>query len=151
VNDLDEVVFPAWWQTPIYAWSFDRATLTRKKEQINGEEVRFLSLVGTGQDWFGPHFLSPTCNLPSAGRYAIYLEAVKGPAQAQVQLFQNENPVAELVDLYAEKPTKSGRVLLGKLDLSEGNNNLMFKLVGKNDRSSGLGLDLVQVICVREP
>lgn len=151
VIDLPEVVFPAWWQTPIYAWSFDRATLTRQKEQINGEEVRFLSLVGTGQDWFGPHFLSPICNLPAAGRYAIYIEAVKGPAQAQVQLFQNENPVAEPVDLYAEKPVKSGRLQLGKLELAEGNNNLMFKLVGKNERSSGLGLDLIQVICTREP
>ena len=28
VNDLQEVVFPAWWQTPIYAWSFDHASLT---------------------------------------------------------------------------------------------------------------------------
>jgi hypothetical protein len=55
------------------------------------------------------------------------------------------------VDLYAEKPTRSGRVLLGKLNLTEGRNNLMFKLVGKNEKSSGLGLDLISVICAREP
>jgi len=150
VNDPREVAFPMGWQTPIYAWSFDRATLSRKKDQLDGEEVRYLSLTGTGQDWFGPHFLSPTCDVPLSGRYAIYLEAVQGPAQAKVQLFQNENPVAAPVDLYAEKPAKSGRVLLGHLELAEGRNNLMFKLVGQNEKATGLGLDLITVICVRE-
>jgi hypothetical protein len=151
VNDLQEVVFPAWWQTPIYAWSFDHASLTRKRERIGDEEIRFLSLAATEQDWFGPHFLSPTVDLPVAGQYAIFIETVKGPAQALVQLFQNENPVADPIDLYAEKPSKSGRVLIGRLDLDEGPNNLMIKLVGKNERSSGLGLDLISVICLREP
>ena len=151
VNDPLEVMFPAWWQTPIYAWSFDRASLTRKKEKIGNEEVRFLSLSATGDDWFGPHFLSPSCDVPAAGRYAIYIEAVKGPGQAKVQLFQNENPVAEPVDLYAGKPVKSGRLLLGHLDLAEGRNNLMFKLVAKNEQSSGLGLNLIEVVCVRSP
>jgi hypothetical protein len=150
VLDPQEVAFPAWWQTPIYAWSFEQASLTRKQEKIAGEEIRYLSLAATGQDWFGPHFISPTCDVPVAGEYSIYLEVVQGPGQAKVQLFQNENPVAAPVDLYAEKPAKSGRLLLGRLELAEGKNNLMFKLVGKNERSSGLGLDLIQVICVRE-
>lgn len=150
VTDLQEVVFLAWWQTPINAWSFGDASLTRKREKLGKEEVRVLSLSGKGHDWFGPHFLSPVCDVPVAGRYAIYIEALKGPAQAQVQLFENENPVADPVDLYAEKPAKSGRVLLGVLDLAEGKNNLMFKLVGKNEQSSGLGLDLIQIVCVRE-
>ncbi len=151
VNDLQEVIFPAGWQTPIYAWSFDRASLTRKKERFGDEEVRYMSLVATGEDWFGPHFFSPTCDVPVTGTYAIYIEAIKGPAQAKVQLFQNENPVAEPVDLYAEKPARSERLLLGKLPLAAGPNNLMFKLVGRNEKSTALGLDLVNVICVREP
>lgn len=150
VTDLREVQFPAWWQLPIYAWSFDRASLTRKKEKLGNEEVRFLSLSAEGQDWFGPHFLSPTCDVPAAGSYAIYIEAVKGPAQAKVQLFQNENPVGDAVDLYSGKREPSGRVLLGRLALAEGKNNLMFKLVGQNGNSSGLGLDLVSVVCVRD-
>jgi hypothetical protein len=150
VVDPQEVVFSAWWQTPIHAWSFERATLSRKKEMIEKQEVRYLSLAATNADWFGPHFLSPVVDVPAAGRYAIYIEAVKGPAQAQVQLFQNENHVSDPVDLYAERPAKSGRLLLGKLDLEEGSNNLMFKLVGKNEKSTGLGLDLVQIICVHE-
>lgn len=149
VKDPREIIFPAWWQTPIYAWSFDQASLTRKKEKFGSEEVRYLSLTATNQDWFGPHFISPTCDLPAGGLYSIFIEAVKGPAQAKVQLFQNENPVADPVDLYAELPTKSGRLLLGTLPLVQGNNNLMFKLAGKNEKSSGLGLDLINLICVR--
>jgi hypothetical protein len=150
VVDPQEVVFPAWWQTPIHAWSFEGATLSRKKEMIDKQEVRYLSLAATNGDWFGPHFLSPIVDVPVAGRYAIYIEAVKGPAQARVQLFQNENSVSEPVDLYAETPAKSERLLLGKLDLDEGKNNLMFKLVDKNEKSTGLGLDLIQTICVHE-
>lgn len=151
VQDMDEIIFPAFWQLPIYAWSFDRASLLRKKQKIGAEEVRYLSLVGTGEDWFGPHFLSPMCEVPRAGKYAIYLEVVKGPAQAKVQLFRNENPVAEPVDLFAPEPVRSARLLLGTLELAEGMNNLMIKLVGKNESSSGLGLDLIHVICVRQP
>jgi hypothetical protein len=149
VLDPTEVVFPAWWQTPIYAWSFDNASLTRKKETINKEEVRYLSLSATGNDWFGPHFLSPIVEVPAAGDYDIYLEVVKGPGQAKVQLFRDENPVAEPVDLYAETPSKSSRLLVGRLNLAEGKNPIMIKLVGKHPNSSGLGLDLIQVACVR--
>ena len=150
VLDLDELVFPMGWQTPIYAWSFSNASLTRQKLRLGQEDVLFLSLRGTNVDWFGPHFLSPTCEVPAAGRYAISIEAVRGPAQGQVQLFQNENPVGEPVDLFAVEPARSGRLLLGHLDLVEGRNNLMFKLVGKHGESSALGLDLISVVCARE-
>jgi hypothetical protein len=150
VNDPKEAIFPANWQLPVYAWSFDRATLSRKKEKVGNEEVRSLSLAASGDDWFGHHFLSVTVDLPESGRHAIYIEAVKGPGQAKVQLFQNENPVGEAVDLYAEALAKSDRILLGHLELTEGKNNLMFKLTGKHEKSSGLGFDLVQVVCLRE-
>jgi hypothetical protein len=79
-----------------------------------------------------------------------YIEAVKGPAQGKVQLFQNENPVAAPVDLYAAEPARSGRLLLGRLSLAEGKNSLMLKIVGRNEQSAGLGLDLVSLICVRQ-
>jgi hypothetical protein len=151
VQDPAELVFPMNWQTPIHAWSFDNATLTRKKEKIGAEEVRYLSLVGKGADWFGSHFISPVCEVPAAGRYAIYLTAIKGPDQGIVQLFQNENPVAEAVDLYAAEPAKSSRLLMGRVNLEEGRNNLMFKLVGTNSASSGTGLSLFEIICCRAP
>jgi hypothetical protein len=66
-------------------------------------------------------------------------------------LFQNENPVAEAVDLYAAEPAKSSRLPMGRVYLEEGRNNLMFKLVGTNSASSGTGLSLFEIICCRAP
>src|SRR5262249_39119933 len=146
---FQEVLFPAWRQLPVYAWAFEKASLTRQNEKNDGEEGRFLSLRATGPDWFGPHFLSPAVDLPSSGRSRISVEAVRRPGLSKLQLSQSENPVAEPVDLCAEKAAKSSRVLLGQLRQAEGKSNLMIKLVGKNERSAGLGLDLINVICVR--
>jgi len=150
VDDPTEMVFAVNWQIPIHSWSFDRSTLTRHKEKIGAEEVRYLGLSASGEDWFGPHFLCLTCDIPEGGRHAVYIEAVAGPAQAKVQLFENENPVGAPLDLFSEAPTLTGRKLLGYLNLAEGKNNLMLKLVGKNENSKGLGLNLVQLVCVRE-
>jgi hypothetical protein len=77
VHDPEEIIFPAWWQLPLHAWSFEHASLTRKKAKLSGEEVRFLSLQATNQDWFGPHFLAPVCDVPAAGIYGIYTERPK--------------------------------------------------------------------------
>jgi hypothetical protein len=151
VVDLTELEFPMGWQTPIYAWSFSQASLSRIRVRLGNEDVNALSLQATNSDWFGPHFLSPVCEVPAAGRYAIQIEAIRGPGQAMIQLFQNENPVGEPVDLYAEAPARSGRLALGTLELEEGRNNLMLKLVGKHERSGGLGLDLVRIVCVKQP
>jgi hypothetical protein len=74
---------------------------------------------------------------------------VKGPQQAQVQLFQNEAPVGDAVDLYAPERTRGELVALGTLSFEEGPANVMFKLVGKNEKSAGLGLDLVTIQCER--
>jgi hypothetical protein len=150
VNDPTEVIFAVGWQMPLHGWSFDRATLSRKKEKFGNDEVRFLSFTGTGDDWFGPHFLSFVGNLPEAGTYAVYLEVVQGPGQGKVQFFQNENPVGEALDLYAPVPAKSGRLLLTRANFVEGDNAIMLKLVGKNEAATGLGLDLAQIVCVRE-
>ena len=149
VKDPKEVIFPAWWQIPLHAFCFNNATLERRMEKFGQEEVRYLVLKATGQDFFGPPFLAPTCEVPAAGTYEIYVEAIRGPAQGAVQLFQNEVPVAPPADFYQESRAKSGRVKLGVLALEEGANNLMLKLVGKNDKASGLELDLVQIICVK--
>jgi hypothetical protein len=74
---------------------------------------------------------------------------VAGPAQATVKLVRNETPVGEAVDFYAPSRTLARPAVLGTLDLTEGTNHIMLKLVGKNSQSSGLGLDLYRVICDR--
>lgn len=149
VVDLEEVVFPAWWQIPIRGFPFEGTSLTRKVSKVAAEDVRYLSVRGGAPDWVGPPYLYVTCHVPRPGRYAVEIEVLRGPEAGKVQLFQDEVPVGEPVDLYAGDLAKSGRIRLGELDSDGGDTPVMLKLVGKNEQSSGVGLDLIQVICRR--
>jgi hypothetical protein len=150
VVDPTEVIFPAWWQIPIRAWTFQNASLKRGRIKLGEEEVRFLSTRAEGQDWFGPPFLYLTLDLPADGQYQIQLVTVKGPDQGRIQLFQDEVAVGDPIDLYAAQPEKSERLILGTLPFRQGNNEIMLKIVGKNDAATALGLDLVEIVCTRK-
>jgi hypothetical protein len=147
VVDLKRIVFATWWNVPIPAFSYRNATLTKGREKLDGQEVSFLSLQSRGDDTFGHHFVSFTCELPAAGVYRVSLDAVKGPAQGQVQLFMEEAPVGPVVDLYAERRQRSPGRDMGTLELAEGPNNLLFKIVGRNKESQGQGLDVTNIVC----
>ena len=134
---------------PIHAFSWTGASLSKREEQLGGRSVRFLSFTGEGADFFGPHYVSLIATVPAAGRYRVSIEAVAGPAQGMVQLMSNESPAGEPVDFYAPTRTLGPAAALGTLDLAEGENHVMLKMVGKNQQSSGLGLDLYRVICDR--
>jgi D-arabinan exo alpha-(1,3)/(1,5)-arabinofuranosidase (non-reducing end) len=153
VVDLRRMVFSVWWNVPIHAWSFSHCTLSRiidpADDESDGRKVRYLSLQATEQDIFGNPFISFSCELPAAGRYRISIEAAAGPDQAVVQLFRDEAPVGKAVDFYAPKRKRREPQFLGSLELEEGPNALMFKLVGKNQASSGLRFDLRNIICER--
>jgi len=63
--------------------------------------------------------------------------------------FMDEAPVGPQLDLYAAKRECVLDKYIGTLNLAEGQNNLLFKLVGKHTESQGLGLDLTNIICER--
>jgi hypothetical protein len=149
VVDLKRIVFATWWNIPISAFSYRGATLTKNGEKFDDKDVRFLSLRAKGDDWFGHHFICCMCELPAAGKYKVSLDAIKGPSQAKVQLFMDEAPVGPEVDLYAAKRQRALDEYVGTLDLVEGQNSLLFKLVGKHEESQALGLDLTNIICER--
>lgn len=147
VRDPDSVVFTPGFNTPIHAFSWSNAMLAKKAEMIGGAEVRFLSLTGEGRDVFGDHYISFTCEMPAAGKYRISIEAIAGPSQGIVQLFRNEVGVGERVDLFAAGRKRSGVISMGIVEMHEGANQLMFKLVGKSNQSTGLGFDIFRIIC----
>ncbi len=151
VIDPARVVFAAGWSTPIQAFSFQSATLTRKEEKLGEKNIRYLSMRATGEDIFGPHFLSLGCELPQAGRYKVSIEVLKGPEQAVVQLVRNERPVGDRADLYAVEPSVSTLIPMGSLDMREGLNTVLFKLVDKNAQATALGFDLMRIVLEREP
>jgi hypothetical protein len=147
VVDLARIVYAVWWNVPIYAFSFQHMTLTKSGEKFDGQDVRFLSIVAEGEDWFGEPFIIFTCEIPAAGRYRVSIDAVKGPAQGKVRLFVDEAPVGVEADLRAETRTKASRVALAELDLREGPNNLVFKLVGATEKEKRQALDLINIVC----
>jgi len=149
VIDLERIVFATWWNVPIYAFSYRDTTLTKAGEKFDGKDIRFLSMKSRGNDWFGHHFICFTCELPAGGQYKVSLDVIKGPGQGRVQLFMDEAPVGPVVDMYAEKREHAAGEYVGTLDLNEGGNKLLLKIVGKNEESEGLGLDLTNIICER--
>ena len=146
VNDPRTVVFTPGWTTPIHAFSWNNSTLAKDDDKIGDENLRHLQFRATGREVFGPHYISFICEMPQAGRYKVAVQAIAGPMQGKVQLFKNEVPVGDAADLYAAERVKTPEISMGELDLSEGANRVMFKIVDKNERSSGLGLDVYRVI-----
>jgi hypothetical protein len=134
------------WSVPIHSFSLENATLSKQTETIDGKEVRYLSFRATGEDIFGSHHISFICDVPAAGRYKMGLQALQGPDQAVLQMFRDDMPFGDPVNLYAQKRQLSPELPLGILDMKKGDNLLFLHLIRKNALSSGLGLDLVQII-----
>ena len=120
-------------------------------EQINGRENRFLSLRPDGDNLFGEHLLSFLCPVPAAGRYRVSIESMTGTAQGIVQLFQNEHAVGPPADFYSEKRDRSKLLPMGELEMREGPNQVFFKLMGKNAKSSGMAWDVVTLVLEKLP
>jgi len=145
VVDFKRIIFTPSWNVPIYAFTLRGVTLTKKDEQLAGDRTGYLSMRAEGPDWMGAPFICLTCDVPASGKYAVSIEAVQGPGQAQIQLFRDEAPAGKAVDMYAPQRQRSKLTPLGVLDLDEGPVNLMLKLVGKNEKSKGLGFDLIAI------
>ncbi|MCP9495617.1 MAG: DUF2961 domain-containing protein [Pyrinomonadaceae bacterium MAG19_C2-C3] len=149
VSDPTSVVFTPGWTTPIHAFSWSNAVLMKKDDKIGDENLRHLSMKADGREVFGTHYISFICEMPQAGKYRVSIQAIKGADGAIVQLFKNEIGIGTPVDLYASTRQKSAEMPLGELDMNEGDNRVMFKLIGKNDASTGLGFDIYRIIFER--
>jgi hypothetical protein len=146
VLDPEKIVFTPGWTTPIHTFSWANATLTKRDDKIGDEQIRHLSMQAEGREVFGPHYISFICEMPAAGKYRVSIQAVEGPTQAVVQIFRNEVGVGRAVDLYAPERRKSAVLPLAELELKEGDNHVMFKLIGKNSKATALNFDLYRII-----
>lgn len=145
VVDFTEIVFTPAWAVPIRSFTFRGATLTKMEETIDEKPAAFLRMVSGESDWFGHPFVALECDIPAAGTYEVFVEVVQGPEQAKVQLFQDEVPRGAPLDMYSATRRRSPALSLGKLQVEEGLSTLMLKLVGKNESSTGWGIDLMTV------
>jgi hypothetical protein len=146
VVDFDRAVFTAGRNVLIDSFSAQNMTLTKVIAGEGPDRFSYLSVRAEGSDLFGPHNLAFRLEPPAAGRYRVSIEALKGPDQGIVQIFERERPVGEARDLYAAEQIMSAPLYLTELDMQAGQNLVLFKLVDTNPKSTGLGLDLVNII-----
>jgi hypothetical protein len=146
VSDPKTVVFTPGWTTPIAAFSWNNSTLAKDDNKIGDENLRHLQFRAKGREVFGPHYISFICEMPAAGKYKVAVQAIAGPTQGKLQLFHNEVPVGNMADLYSAERKKTAEIPMGELDLNEGENRVMFKIVDKNALSSGLGFDVYRIV-----
>ncbi len=146
VSDPNSVVFTPGWTTPIHAFSWSNAVLMKRDDKIGDENLRHLSMKAEGREVFGNHYISFICEMPATGKYRVSIQAITGPTQGKVQLFRHEVGIGQAVDLYSSERQKSAVIPLGELELKEGDNRVMFKVIGKNDQSTGLGFDIYRII-----
>jgi hypothetical protein len=149
VSDPKRIIFSAHWTLPIMSFSFADATISRKSVPAGQGNERCLSMRSRGGDFFGPPFISFLCDLPAAGTYKVTIDAVKGPEQGVLQLFRDESPIGPQADLYSASPVRTNAIPMGEITVREGNNKIMFKIVGKNPASTTFGLDLINVVFVK--
>ncbi len=143
------IIFSAHWTLPISSFSFADATLSRTSVPAGSQTERCLSFRAKGQDFFGLPFISFLCDMPDSGRYKVFVDVVKGPAQGTIQLFKDDTAVGDPVDLYSATPARANQIPVGQLAVLEGNNKVTFKIVGKAIASSALGFDLVNITFVK--
>jgi hypothetical protein len=142
----EHFTFVPGWNVPMHTMSLQNATWAKHSTMIGDSRVRSFSVRTTGDDIFGPHHISFICDIPAEGRYNVGIKALQGPDQGIVQIFRHDVPMGEVVNLYAENRSLSDVLPLGVHDMREGDNIVFLHLVGKDERSSGIGLDLVEIV-----
>lgn len=118
-------------------------------DEVEGKRIRHLAVKTEGRGSFGRQHISFICELPSRGRYRIGIKATLGPDQAMVQLHRYNRPAGEVVNLYAEKRRPSQVLPLSVLEMEQGGNAVYLHPVEKDERFTGLGLDIVEFVFKR--
>ena len=97
-------------------------------------------------DTWGPPMLSFRAEVPQKGRYRIFVDAMRTPQAAKLQLRDsNFAPVGTPVDFYAPTERRSGFVNIGELELQAGDNVIILTMPGRNPASRGAEVELIDI------
>lgn len=97
-------------------------------------------------DTWGPPMLSFRAEVPQQGRYGIFVDAMRTPQSAKLQLRDaNFAPVGTPIDFYSAAESRSGFVKIGELELDRGNNVVILTMPERNPRSSGAEVELIDI------
>ena len=134
---------------------------------LEGEEMQIVSSTGTVEPqeidrcsndrhlWWRDgrpgERLVLSFDVAAAGRYHVYGRFVEAGDYGIVRLTFNDQPAAELLDLYNKKVTAGAERLLGTIELCEGVNTLAAEIAGCNERALPkymFGLDYLRLEAV---
>jgi hypothetical protein len=81
------------------------------------------------------------------GEFFLTGRLTQGPDYGDVQLFQDEQPVGEVIHGYAESPRFSPKGVIGKVNLPGKLNIVQFRVLGKDEKSAGykVGIDYIRL------
>ncbi|HYI43644.1 MAG TPA: hypothetical protein VD768_08490, partial [Sphingomicrobium sp.] len=97
-------------------------------------------------DTWGPPMLSFRAEVPQKGRYGIFVDAMRTPQSAKLQLRDsNFAPVGMPVDFYAAAEARSGFVQIGELELEQGHNVVILTMPERNPASKGAEVELIDI------
>jgi hypothetical protein len=147
VKDPTRLIYGAHWNMPLGTFGLSGCTMTRGDVKVGDGGVHVISLKASGAFGFADSHFGFRADIPAAGRYKVYVDAVKGPGGGQLRLSNGTVFLGPTVDFYAAANTREKQIYVGEFDAVEGENLLFFQVVGKNEASSGFGLDLEFVIC----
>ncbi len=93
-------------------------------------------------DWF-------TVDLPHhlRGKFAFTVQTTQGPDYGDVQAFQNDQPVGEVLTGYSDALRLNPRLAMGVIALTDKDHAVQFRLLGKSDKSAGfkVGIDWLRL------
>ena len=101
------------------------------------EEGELVMVGGKEGDW-----MSFACRMGRPDNEEIIAWLTTGPDRAIAQLYVDDQPVGEPVDLYSSVTIPGDRVALGRMFLTRGNHTYKFAAAGKNERASGYSIGL---------
>ena len=97
-------------------------------------------------DTWGPPMLSFRADVPQKGRYAIFVDAMRTPQSAKLQLRDsNFAPVGTPVDFYTPTERRSGFTKIGELALERGHNVVILTMPERNPASKGAEVELIDI------
>jgi len=129
----------------------ERATLARREDRVESQDLRVLSLRAEGADRFGQRHIALLCGAPQSGGWRVLPEAVAGTEAGTVQLVHQEKAMGDAVDLCAAATTRRARLFLGAWELREGGGTVFLNLVGRNPSAAAPGVEVVTLTLERQP
>ena len=146
IRDPDRLIFVPGWNQPVFAFSMQNLTLTRREVAIGKTKHRVLSAEGHGSEVFGPHYVAFSLDIPRSGDYDVSVEGLRGPGYGTAQILVNDVPAGKQAQFEATELAAPQVMPLTTLHLNAGLNHVFFRLLPAGSKEDRFRVDLVRIV-----